>query len=462
MFTSFIRGVFIVAGSIFLFKKLMAITTPSKFYIFSDIFISILTGLFMCFTERYIPILRIAGLAIVITVYMRFCYNQPRSTAVTVTVIALGFSILFFIIAGILVNLLSSIIILLTPHLEYVLSYSPALRIAAGVIQLLIASIPFKFDRLKNGMPFLQSVTFDEPCLLVGVLLIAGTMFIRTENDTSYIVGAILAFGMLLFSFWHFRLIQTYLLRREKEKNAALEQERRQLEAEADAAAYAASKERHKVKRLTAAVQSVNGAGPDNNDQDIIQTHIDAVDLILQYAAHNAEAEGVNFTFTTVGRVKGLFDGILSEDELSTLIGDLLDNALNAVRYTDTKNVRLHIATMNGAPVVSVMDSGIDFEPDTIRRLGKECATTHPGDGGSGLGLMSVFDTLRRHDASFEIDETIRLREKLYTKAVLLCFDGLGQTRIKTNRPDILAMREHRPDIYFVSSSTLSHNREEI
>ena len=189
----------------------------------------------------------------------------------------------------------------------------------------------------------------------------------------------------------------------------------------------------------------------------IRKTFIDPADLILQYTAQKAEAESVDFQFTAAGRVKSLFDSVLSGDELSTVLGDLLDNALAAVRYADTKNIRLHIAAVNGSPVISVMDSGIDFAPDTIQRLGKECATTHPGDGGSGLGLMSVFDTLRRHNASFELDETSRDREKLYTKAVLLCFDSLRQTRIKSDRPEMIKIENKRTDILFLCHDAKQH-----
>ena len=439
MLLSFIRGIFIAYCTIYLYKKLMDISKCSAFLIISDVCFSALSGLLMYLCEIYLFPCRIVVLAIITFFYMTAKYKQPAFSAVAVTVIALGLSLLLFPIAGLLTYSITYIVSL------FVLTDEPIFRIVAGLLQLLIAHIPFKSDRLKNGMPFLQNATFDEPCLLVGVLLIAGTTLIRTESDTSYLVGAV--------SFWRFRLIQTYLLRKEKEKAAALEQERRQLEAEADAAAYAASKERHRARRLAAAVQSMG----DNPDMSISKTYIDPVDLILQYTAQRAEAEGVVFTFSTAGRVKSLFDGVLSGDELSTLFGDLLDNALAAVRYTDTKNVRLHIAAVNGSPVISIMDSGIDFAPDTIRRLGKECTTTHPGDGGSGLGLMSVFDTLRRHNASFELDETIRDREKLYTKAVLICFDGLGQTRIKSDRPEMIKIENKRTDILFLCHDAKQH-----
>ena len=446
MFYSFVRGFCISISTIYLYKKLMGISIPSKLSIILDICISVITGLLAYWLEQHCFPCRIMGAAFIILGYMIIYYNQRFSTAGVVTAIALGLSLLLFAIAGVIESLITILVATLSSFTIQDLEAVPIFRIVAGAIQITLAYLPFKFDRLKNGMPFLQNATFDEPCLLVGLLLIAGTMLIRTESDTSYLVGAVLAFGMLLFSFWRFRLMQTYLLRREKEKTAALEQERRQLEAEADAAAYAASKERHGARRLAAAVQSVR----DNPDMSISKTHIGAVDLILQYTAQRAEDEGVVFTFTTAGRVKTLFDGVLSGDELSTVLGDLLDNALAAVRYADTKNIRLHIAVMNGAPVISVMDSGADFEPDTIRRLGVECATTHPGDGGSGLGLMSVFDTLRRHCASFELDETIRERDKLYKKAVLLCFDGLSKTRIRSDRKEIAELKNNRKDILFM------------
>ena len=191
MFLSIARGSFIAYCSLFLYRKLMCLSRSNKTSVIFDICVSLLSGWLMCMLESYLPIFRIAGIVILIVCYIRFGYKQPMNTAVVVTVISLGFSLLFFILAGILESIALTIISAVTSTELSYLVRRPIPRIIAGAIQLLLACIPFRFDRLKNGMPFLQSVTFDEPCLLVGVLLVASTMLIRTENDTSYLVGAV-------------------------------------------------------------------------------------------------------------------------------------------------------------------------------------------------------------------------------------------------------------------------------
>ena len=41
------------------------------------------------------------------------------------------------------------------------------------------------------------------------------------------------------------------------------------------------------------------------------------------------------------------------------------------------------------------MDNGVDFEVDTLAKLGLERVTTHKDTGGSGIGFMTTFETLK-------------------------------------------------------------------
>jgi hypothetical protein len=59
---------------------------------------------------------------------------------------------------------------------------------------------------------------------------------------------------------------------------------------------------------------------------------------------------------------------------------------------------------------------------------------------------MTVFQILGRYRASFEIDEC--LNSSLFTKRVSVCFDALGQFRVKSNRDDP-GLTAGRADILF-------------
>ena len=52
-----------------------------------------------------------------------------------------------------------------------------------------------------------------------------------------------------------------------------------------------------------------------------------------------------------------------------------------------------------------IYDSGVEFEPETLKNLGKKPSTTHADKGGTGMGFMNTFDTLRQYKASMIIHE---------------------------------------------------------
>lgn len=135
----------------------------------------------------------------------------------------------------------------------------------------------------------------------------------------------------------------------------------------------------------------------------------------------------------------------ISEDALVTLIADLTENAIIATKESESKNIHLSLDMENNNFCISVFDSGIHFEPYTIENAGKKKASTHLNDGGSGIGLMTTFTFLREYLASFIIDETIE-NEK-YTKKVTVLFDSLNEFRINSQRNEILAIGNARPDI---------------
>lgn len=422
MFLSLTRGFSIVFCAVNLYKRLMNLSGRQKSAAHFDLGLSALAALCCFWLERYIPLCRIAGLTVIVLCYMALVYKQSVYTSVTVTVIAVGLSLLCYVLAGIVASLIVTVLFLISNAAE-ILVTGPILRIAVGVLQILIAWLPFRFERLRAGMPFLQRARFDEPCLFVGIFLIAATMLIRTEGDVVYQVGAILAFGMLLFVIWHNRLIQTYLL--EKAWHHA-----KAMEAEANEAGDELLRQYHSQKRMTSAIRTMI------RNNDAADAGVDSVAVTLRYMAQLAENQHVSFEAPTIGDVRQLVDGrYITEIRLATLLGDLIENALVAVRPVGEKHILLAVEDKQ-PPAVCVYDSGVPFEPETIRKLGIERASTHRGEGGSGLGMMVVFDILRFCKASLIIDE---LPDRPgYTKAVSVRFDELGQIRIKTERPEIL------------------------
>ncbi len=87
----------------------------------------------------------------------------------------------------------------------------------------------------------------------------------------------------------------------------------------------------------------------------------------------------------------------------------------------------------------------IPFQPDTLLKIGKKRTTTHSDTGGSGIGLMTVFELIKKYNASFLIDESIN--NEFFAKNVSVVFDGLCEYRIKSTRPEIIKYCSDRKNI---------------
>ena len=78
--------------------------------------------------------------------------------------------------------------------------------------------------------------------------------------------------------------------------------------------------------------------------------------------------------------------------------------------------------------------------------MGRSKVTTHGNDGGSGIGLSNAFLILNSYSVSFCIDETIK--DDMFTKCVIICADGKGLHRIKTERENVKKICASRNDFY--------------
>ena len=152
----------------------------------------------------------------------------------------------------------------------------------------------------------------------------------------------------------------------------------------------------------------------------------------------------INFTFTQNANVRYLVNKICNDESLCTLIADLLENALIATQNNDIRNIHLGIDIEDGFYAINIIDSGIHFPPEVYLDMGIKRHTTHEDTGGSGIGLMTTFELVKKYRASFIIDE--KLNSNFYTKKLTISFDRLNQIYIKTTRAEILNLASLRPD----------------
>jgi hypothetical protein len=77
----------------------------------------------------------------------------------------------------------------------------------------------------------------------------------------------------------------------------------------------------------------------------------------------------------------------------------------------------------DGCFELSIQDSGIPFEAETLANLGLKKTTTHIDTGGSGIGYLTVFEILSESGASLSITECAT-GNYAFTKSIKVRFDG--------------------------------------
>lgn len=168
-------------------------------------------------------------------------------------------------------------------------------------------------------------------------------------------------------------------------------------------------------------------------------------DLYVKAAAH-----GIDFNLTVSETVDAIIGKYISQTDLQTLLCDHIKDAIIAVDAAgnDKGKILVNFSVKNGNYQITVFDSGVDFEIDTLAKLGKERVTTHADSGGSGIGFMTTFETLRKAYASLMITEFAH--KTPFSKSVSIIFDGENSFIIQSYRSDILKTAINRDDMVII------------
>lgn len=173
--------------------------------------------------------------------------------------------------------------------------------------------------------------------------------------------------------------------------------------------------------------------------------------ILIDGAVNNlyiqAAAYGIDFDLSVSATVDDIIGKYISQTDLQTLICDHIKDAIIAVDAKNENNgkILVELSMENDNYTISIFDSGVDFEIDTLAKLGKERVTTHADNGGSGIGFMTTFETLRKSYASLIITE---FEDKTpFSKSVSIRFDGNTAFIIHSYRKEELQSVLTRDDV---------------
>lgn len=167
-------------------------------------------------------------------------------------------------------------------------------------------------------------------------------------------------------------------------------------------------------------------------------TGIVEIDDMFKYMQSECKSKNIQFNLKVNGNIYHMINNEIPQSRLVTLIGDHLRDAIIAINFSNNtfKSILAVLGENNGVYEFCVFDTGIEFEIDTLLNLGLKPATTHKDSGGTGIGFMTTFETMKETKASLIIDEMREMSNTDYTKSVTIRFDGKNEYRIKSYRSD--------------------------
>lgn len=363
------------------------------------------------------------------------------------------------------------------------------------IFMFLLSPLPFQSKRLKNGMPFLkeQQLSPFGAFLCFSVLFcitaISSQSFKNTENKNGSILLfiSILLLFLALFTWWRWELKKSYLEQLKQRDFLRLESELKDchdtittLKQENQNLAHLVHRDNKQVAALALAVETYLSRQVDSPEEterignelllelkkemqerkdyvsdltaseQISPTRILSIDCLLNFMLHKGQHTGISLDFSFPDTMQDFLQQVIDEQDLITLLADLLDNALIATKHAKGTHIYLEIDRQDNVYFIGIWDSGIPFTKEVLLHLGHKQYTTHKEDGGSGIGLMSIYERIHKYHASLLIDENLG-PDTPYCKQIAIFFDNRNEYRLHPKRSTSeLAYLHQRKDLHIL------------
>lgn len=430
---------------------------------------------------KIFPIMLITYLAYGICVGIIIKKNLKYS--IFITLISLTVAYLFYILSIVLAAIILK-------GIENTIQRDNIMILILGFfIEVILLSLIFKIKRFKNGIPFLQNEQKVGNIGVIGIVFIGIALivysFIQDTVHTKYIFFGMIIELICLF-IWLKRKITVYYRQRLKERtveeleseirardericevvdeNSRLAEVNHKFSSRIRALEDFSCKmiERPEIAELMRcefgnefadfeeAVKNVSEEFSSEMKHTVIirkklpKTGVFGVDNLLEYMCKESAKNGIDFDVKINGNILFMVQKIIDSKMLETLLGDHIKDAIIAINSSQNtyKNILVTIGIVKECYEISIYDTGIEFEIDTLLKLGLERITTHKSTGGSGIGFMTTFETLAKTKASLIIEEKHPITNNDYTKIVRIRFDGKKEYRIKSYRQNEIEGRK--------------------
>lgn len=491
MFENTIRNFYILSISIFSYFKLLNIPPKNKLTNVILLLFSVSTSFLFAFLFK--NHLSINWIIMLFSFFLAMIFMTSSTVNTSVICITVLFSFILSFISFCLSAIATASCLLPFYYKTYEVPWI-IIRTTAGFIHFFLIFLCFKIPRLRKGMIFLYHIPLNNVgsamCILLFLFLIIlcqthsiiESFFLKTTAIT-------FIFTFLLIYWWNYHITQTYLkfsknntldtlslLLEEKEQQIAY------LKSENDKLARIIHKDNKILPALCMALPDVENQTAgfmaeeeqeqttlhaklrqlyeerketlENYQKEILrlpQTAFDSVNALLSYMQAEAGKAGAGFGVVLSDNLSSTIPAEISEDDFTHVLSDLLANAVNACRGINGTDIRVTMGKAEHMSVLTVRNTGQLFAPEVLQDLGKRRHTTHADTGGSGIGLMDIWEIKKRYRATLLIEETLGTAEQLPSVTIRLLFNHKNHYIIQSERSKELTAIINRPNVMIMA-----------
>lgn len=319
----------------------------------------------------------------------------------------------------------------------------------------------YRIKRIKHGLIFLKQKNkndvIDITILNICTIIIFSIIIFSNEN-ISIELSKNLIIGLAIFSIIMFIAIkksieayykQKLLIQDLNETKKELEDKKKEVE-ELEAENLSFSKKSHslahkqkslefKINKLLMKSENAEELGLQEDLKSISKqlqensklpnldkTGIMEIDDMLSVMQEECRLNGIDFVLQLKGNIYQMTNNYITKEELSILIADHIKDAIIAINHIDNinKSIMVRLGKIDDYYGLYIYDSGVEFSKEVLSKLGKQPITSYPDEGGTGMGFMNTFDTLKKHNASLIIESIGKPSKDNYTKVIKIIFDN--------------------------------------
>ena len=295
-------------------------------------------------------------------------------------------------------------------------------------VEILAINLLFKLKRFKNGIPFLKNEEKVNNIGIIGVIFIGIVLIIYSiipnTTHTRYIFIGLAIEAICLF-IWIKKKITIYYKQKLKEQTVAdLQNEIKEKDnkineilEENKEIATINHKYSSRIKALeefsskivskpeivekmktefgedyTAFAEQIKRISQEYSNEmkikvtkenAIPKTGIFGIDTLLEHMSTEATKSNISLDVKINASLNYMVENIISESALETLLGDHIKDAIIAINCSNNTNRRILvvISIVDKCYEINFYDTGIEFEIDTLIKLGEEQITTHKETG---------------------------------------------------------------------------------